>query len=105
MTKEQFLEELKQALNGNVPADVLMDSYSYYANYIEDEMRKGRSEKEVIDGLSKPSLIARSIIAAQTGQRQVDYEYTEDGRTHTVKGRAERENSGNRREFSLIFFL
>ncbi len=85
MTKEQFLNELKQALAGEVPANVMMDSYSYYANYIDDEIRKGKSEEEVLEELGKPMLIARSIIAAQTGERSVDYEYTEDGRNKTVR--------------------
>lgn len=95
MTKQDFLEELKQALAGEVPANVMMDSYSYYANYIDDEIRNGKSEEEVFEELGKPSLIARSIIAAQTGERTVDYEYTEDGRTKTVKNRDNR-SSGKR---------
>lgn len=85
MTKEQFLEELKQALAGEVPANVMMDSYSYYFNYIDDEIKNGKSEEEVLEELGKPMLIARSIIAAQTGERSVDYEYTEDGRTRSVR--------------------
>ena len=85
MNKQQFLDELRQTLTGEVPANVVMESYSYYANYIEDEMRNGKSEEQVLEELGKPMLIARSIIAAQTGQRSVDYEYTEDGRTKTVK--------------------
>ena len=90
MTKQQFLEELKDALAGEVPANVMMDSYGYYANYIDEEIRKGKSEKEVLEELGKPMLIARSIIAAQSGERQVDYEYTEDGRTKTVRNQSGR---------------
>lgn len=97
MTKQEFLEELKQALAGEVPANVMMDSYSYYANYIEDEIRHGKSETEVIEELGKPMLIARSIIAAQTGERKVDYEYTEDGRTRTVRGQSYRQREGSSR--------
>lgn len=92
MTKQQFLEELREALNGEVPVNVMMDSYGYYSNYIDEEMRDGRSEQEVLEELGKPMLIARSIIAAQTGARQVDYEYTEDGRTKTVRGQSSRKN-------------
>lgn len=85
MTKQEFLDELKQALSGEVPADVMMDSYRYYANYIEEEMRKGRTETEILEELGKPALIARSIIAAQSGERTADVEYTEDGRTRNIK--------------------
>ena len=90
MTRQDFLDELKQALSGEVPVNVMMESYTYYANYIDEEIRSGKSEAQVLEELGKPMLIARSIIAAQTGERQVDYEYTEDGRTKTVR------NSGNR---------
>ena len=98
MTKQEFLDELKSALAGEVPANVVMDSYSYYADYIDSEVRKGRSEESILDELGKPSLIARSIIAAQTGEREADYEYTEDGRTRTIRNeksfrRAERKNA------------
>lgn len=90
MTRREFIDELKQTLTGEVPANVMLESCSYYDNYIEDEMRKGRSEEEVLEELGKPMLIARSIIAAQTGERDVDYEYTEDGRTKTVYNRSSR---------------
>lgn len=85
MTKQEFLDELRQALSGEVSPESIMDSYRYYATYIEDEMRGGKSEEQVVEELGKPSLIARSIIAAQTGEREVDEVYTEDGKTRRVK--------------------
>lgn len=85
MTKQEFLEELKNALSGEVPAEVMMDSYRYYANYMEEEMKKGRTEEEILEELGKPSLIARSIIAAQAGERVADVEYMEDGTTRKVR--------------------
>ena len=85
MTRQEFLEELKNSLAGEVSAEVMMDSYRYYSAYIDEEMRKGKSEEEVLEELGKPGLIARSIIAAQSGERVADVEYTEDGRTKKVK--------------------
>lgn len=85
MTKQEFLDELRQTLSGEVSSEAIMDSYRYYSTYIEDEMRSGKSEEQVIEELGKPSLIARSIIAAQTGAREADEIYTEDGKTKRVK--------------------
>lgn len=85
MTKQEFLDELRQALSGEVSPESIMDSYRYYSTYIEDEMRGGKSEEQVVEELGRPSLIARSIIAAQTGEREVDEIYTEDGKTRRVK--------------------
>lgn len=85
MTKIEFLEELKNALSGTVSYEVLMDSYRYYSNYIEEEMRSGKTEEQVVEQLGKPMLIARSIIAANSGERIADMEYTEDGKTKKVR--------------------
>ena len=85
MTKQEFLDELRLILSGEVSPEAVMDSYSYYSTYIENEMRSGKSEKQVVEELGRPSLIARSIIAAQSGEREVDEIYTEDGRTRRVK--------------------
>ncbi len=86
MTKQEFLDELRQILSGEVSPEVVMDSYRYYSAYIEDEMRNGKTEQQVIEELGRPALIARSIIAANTGERDVDEIYTEDGKTKRVKG-------------------
>ena len=96
MTKQEFLSELKESLSGEVSPEALMDSYRYYDAYIDEYVSKGQSEEEVVESLGRPSLIARSIIAAQTGERMVDEEYTEDGRTRKVK---RRESAGRRGSF------
>lgn len=105
MTKQEFLEELKQSLSGEVSAEVMMDSYRYYATYIEEEIRNGKIEEQVLEELGKPSLIARSIIAAQSGERAVDEEYTEDGKTRRVskRGTSKRNKNAGQREKSFEF--
>lgn len=110
MTREQFLDELKSALAGEVPANVMMDSLSYYSYYIDDEVTHGKSVDDVIEEIGKPTLIARSIIAAQTGERDADYEYTEDGHTRTVRHNREKKPisfdlSGILSKLAFIFFL
>lgn len=65
MTKEQFIMELEQCLQGEVSAYELSDSLTYYRQYFEDEMRNGKSEEQVIEELGSPRLIARSIIDAR----------------------------------------
>lgn len=84
MTKQEFLDELRQALSGEVSSEAIMDAYRYYSTYIEDEMRSGKSEEQVLEELGRPNLIARSIIAANVGERQADVEYTEDGRSRKI---------------------
>ena len=49
MTKQEFLDELRQSLTGEVSSEVVMDSYRYYSTYIEDEIRSGKSELQVVE--------------------------------------------------------
>lgn len=98
MTKYEFLEELKAALTGEVESQVMLESYSYYSNYIDNELRKGRLESEILEELGKPNLIARSIIAANAGERMADVEYTEDGRTRKVHNNVFREKLNEAKE-------
>lgn len=103
MTKQEFLNELKQALSGEVSPEAMMDAYSYYSGYIDEQIRSGKTEEQVIEALGKPFMLARSIIAAQTRQREADVEYTEDGRTRKVSGwenrKAQQPEKGERKEF------
>lgn len=84
MGKQEFLEKLRQALNGRVSADIVTENIRYYDEYITIEVRKGRSEEEILAQLGDPRLIARTIV-----------------QTHgdTGKGRAADE-SGNTRVYS-----
>ena len=58
MTKQEFLEKLRLALNGRVSPAQLMENLSYYEDYINTEIRKGKGEEEVLAGLGDPRLIA-----------------------------------------------
>lgn len=101
MTKQEFLEELKSALSGEVSAEVMLDSYRYYSNYIEEGIRSGETEEDITNELGKPMLIARSIIAANSRQRMADVEYTEDGKTRMIKNEKINHSSDKKFTFRL----
>lgn len=61
MTKEEFLSGLRTTLSGTVSAEIINDNMNYYEEYINTEMRKERTEQEVIDSLGDPRLIAKTI--------------------------------------------
>ena len=67
MSRQEFLDGLRTALNGEVAPSVIRDNLSYYEGYISDEMKKGRREEDVLDGLGDPRLIARTIIDTSGG--------------------------------------
>lgn len=87
MTKQEFIEKLRSALNGKVPANIITENIQYYEDYINTEIRKGQSEEEVLAALGDPRLIARTII---TTSAQADAasagEYREYGRASEPGG-------------------
>lgn len=74
MNKQEFLEKLRQALNGRVSPAVVTENINYYEDFINTEIRKGRSEEEVLAQLGDPRLIARTIVQThgngQEGKRR-----------------------------------
>lgn len=61
MTKQEFLERLRLALSGRVSAAVVTENINFYEDYISTEVRKGKTEEEVLEMLGDPRLIARTI--------------------------------------------
>lgn len=88
MNKQEFIDRLRAALNGRIPASEVEETVNYYQDYINMEMRKGKSQEEVLKALGDPRLIARTIIqtngasdtvyGAQTNGYQ-DSRYRRDG--------------------------
>lgn len=82
MNKQQFLNELRQCLEGEVSYQVLNENIDYYDHYFEEQSSMGRTEAEIAQELGKPSLIARTIIDASGVEQSAYYEdqvYTENG--------------------------
>ena len=71
MTKNDFLDKLRLALNGKVSASLVQENMTYYSEYIDAQIRMGRSEQEVLDMLGDPRLIARTIVETN-GTESVD---------------------------------
>lgn len=69
MDRIEFVEKLRMALNGRVDQSIVADTVRYYEGYINEEIAAGCSENEVLESLGDPRLIARSIIDANSGQR------------------------------------
>ncbi len=84
MNKEQYVSVIEKALVGHVSPQELQDTVAYYRDYIEMEIRKGKSEQEVLDELGNPRLLAKTIIMAK--------EHKAEGRQESI-GQEERGQS------------
>ena len=54
MTRQEFIRKLQEALNGKLDAATIQDHLKFYDDYIIEEMRKGKSEQEVLELLGDP---------------------------------------------------
>lgn len=74
MAKQEFLDSLRAALSGRVSTRAVAENISFYEDYINTQVRMGKSEAQVIEELGDPRLLARSIIEAEkraeTGSEQ-----------------------------------
>ena len=85
MTKREFLERLKEALAENLSSAAVQEQIVFYRQYIENEVRQGRSEEAVTAELGDPWVIARTLIDSAemqgTAGRSDDYEPERQSRT------------------------
>ncbi|MCD8380737.1 MAG: hypothetical protein LUC95_10600 [Lachnospiraceae bacterium] len=65
MTKQEFIDKLKSALNGQVSDGVIWENVRFYEQYFDDQCAKGLSEEAVCDKIGSPKLIAKSIVEAE----------------------------------------
>lgn len=70
MDKTEFLEILKARLAGQMPEGKVAAHVRYYRDYIEEQVRKGRSEAEILAELGDPRLIAKTLIDADPDAEQ-----------------------------------
>lgn len=67
MTKSEFLEILRQQLDGEMPSGEIYSNIHYYDQYIDKELLSGKTEEEVMNELGDPRLIAKTLIDADEG--------------------------------------
>lgn len=109
MNRVEFIEKLQRALAGGLNSNQVTENVRYYQEYIDMEMRKGRSEADVLAGLGDPRLLAKSIIEANKHagnssgtNRTYDEEMTGTGNAYqrgAYSGGAYNEAYGNDRTY------
>lgn len=79
MTKTEFLEGLREGLNGAVTSQVLQESVEYYNRYINDSIAEGKTEEQVLEELGSVRLIVKTIIEANAGAgRREETQYRQE---------------------------
>ena len=111
MSKEEFLQELAEALAGDVPESVIRDNVSYYGSYLSQEMAKGRTVEEIVGEIGEPFIIAKTIIehceASGECSGEGGYESSRQESYYDSGSRSQGENQGygNRSPFSNMHYV
>ena len=82
MTKNEFLQGLKEELEGRVTHSAIQENIRYYDDYISQEVLKGSTEEEVTESLGGPRIIARTIVDAAYDTEDRPDGYDEYGSGH-----------------------
>ncbi|MDO5539760.1 MAG: DUF1700 domain-containing protein [Eubacteriales bacterium] len=72
MTKREFLNTLRSQLQGELSAAQIDGHIHYYEEYINEEMASGKTEKEVMEELGSPVLIAKTLLSTSDASVQQD---------------------------------
>ena len=100
MTKNEFIIKLQEALENDLDAAAVRENVNYYSGYIDDEMRKGRGEEEVLDELGDPWVIAQSVID-MSGQKNVTEDYGNSYRNAGSSSERHQESSYNVHSYTI----
>lgn len=101
MNSNEFLRILRESLEMSLEQDAINAQLDYYDKYISDEIKNGKTEKEVLEELGDPRLIAKTIKTVNTGEgikktSSDDNDYNNDEyRSQGESYNSRRANSGN----------
>ena len=85
MTKDNFLQDLREALQGQISSAEVENNLKYYKEYIKEEVAKGKSEQDVMEALGTPEMIAQSIVQMSGGRNEHEKTAQDTSRmNHTV---------------------
>ena len=87
MKKNDFINELNEALEHNLDVQKIKEHTDYYERYIRSEVEKGRLEEEVVSELGDPWAIAKTIrLTEEMGSQETVYTKEETSNTEANQG-------------------
>lgn len=70
MSKQEFLQRLRDTLTGEVPGHIIEENIRFYNEYISTEVNSGTREEDVIASIGDPRLIAKTIMEASENAKE-----------------------------------
>lgn len=109
MDREEFLDILNTQLEGTIPSHEIAQHLAYYNNFIDQRLRQGQTEADILEGLGDPRLIAKTLIDTEDvpnvhGYRQsYDYSAEETG-PDSFRPEEDRSADGAQRPFFSTWY-
>ena len=103
MTKKEFLDKLGEALLENMDVSEAMSHIQYYKEYIENEVAKGKNEKEVVAALQSPRLITKNIVI--NGEKVNKYSSTVSENNKKEKNSSSGTSNANENKKGMSFSI
>ncbi len=101
MSKIEFLNILRQALDGEVSAEVIEQNIQYYDTYIESKSME--EEAQTISELGNPRLLAKTIIEADKAAKEKSRGGWSQGNTQDYQSNAEYSEQEEAPKFGRTF--
>ena len=76
MDREEFLEILAAQLTGEIPSPEISQHLAYYNSFIDQKLRQGQTEAEILAELGDPRLIAKTLIDTEDVPNVHGYQQT-----------------------------
>ena len=78
MSKKEFMDQLREGLDGNVSYEKYCETIEYYESYFRRKLAEGKNEEEIVAELGSGRLIAKTIVdTAGADRTEQSYTYTE----------------------------
>lgn len=105
MEKQEFLDRLRLSINGKVAPEVLNETMEYYEEYINNQVRLGTDQSQVMESLGDPRLIARTIIETKGQVRSGNGDFKEKENEYGENTEVRRKHPGIPGWVWLILFF
>lgn len=93
MTKNEFLNILRQSLEGEINPNEIEQNIRYYDQYIG--IRPADEEERILNTLGNPRLIAKTIIEANKAAKQKDNRKGNENHSYSYYGAQNQETDTN----------
>lgn len=97
MSKNEFLEKLREALANDLDPAAVQSQVSYYSQYIDGEIGSGKPEADVTAELGDPWAIARTIIDSSGNQ-----DYAGETGSYTSRQQREEKSRGSQSPYGQV---